>query len=271
MNWYWYDLGCGLLLVSAVAAAIKLCVDCRQILRGRRPWSCGYCGYSTVGLPTDICPECGKSWTSCPPLARRAWRAIGLVCVALAWCTTVGYLGALSQRSLQRIQVAWDYEFRLQLIGGADNGTVVVCINEEHDRPRGFTGIVRAQRAYIGLRGAESNVPRLAVSLPDLRMPDGRRADEAAVVDWWRSHISEEISNDTRTELTVLYDFLKMNRHQFPHTSWPFSREWTIQGGGSVKTRAIDTPASFLAIVLIAPLWFFGIQWLGRLFRRGVS
>lgn len=58
--WFLYCIGGGFLLGGAVAETLILFRVLKLPSERIAGESCPHCGHSTMGLPTTVCPECGR-------------------------------------------------------------------------------------------------------------------------------------------------------------------------------------------------------------------
>lgn len=241
-----------LLLLGVLGVLADVCYTGWWLLRRVGEGQCGFCGYSTVGLPTPICPECGQDHTAVRrrPAYKRFIALLFGVCV---W--TVGML-LLTETILWTV-CPWDgqwvgwYSFDQ---GGPPPVTkddlpppLIVAREWQVYWPYLVTG-ARPNPTHVYLSVKWDAPPNsLRVSVPDLRLADGRVLTPAIAEEWLRGTGTDlDADPNWPGRCAAAVDFLQANGDTLSRPRVVRFGQW--RAAGRISSPGYPTNAS-LAIV----------------------
>lgn len=240
-----------------------------QLLRARPLDCCGKCGYPTIGLPTERCPECGSNWTTYRG-ARRYWgRALVLVLVAAGWSAGLLAAGSWADSALQARYEHWDLKWELYVV--ADGGFRALPFVLRMDEKRaafkfeGQVALGQPSRVWLERKGLEDPEARFVLTLPDLATPNGAAVDSARLVRWWATVKEEGGAGVVAGDFQIVLDFLSHSVDQRP-LEWAMSprEDLLVAPFGGVESGVENTVWSESLPVCGQLIWLIGLVVLCR-------
>lgn len=222
---------------------------------GLRCWNCGY---STFGLPTHRCPECGENWTA--PRREKRWWKPGLLFVLgiSTWTCGLAWGSTEVHSRLQWFTREWSYTLRVTPEGAHSPGRLVIRIHESRVFSRNAEAAAKPTRVRIAVDGPDVTGESLVVSLPELLLRDGRQLDLDQLLDWWQGQAEEPASPSLVAEIEAVLVLLRANAHGLPdyHVA---PDGWFVDCSGGMTGSRVDTVASGLVMIATVPVWFVGV------------
>jgi hypothetical protein len=230
---------------------------------------CGKCGYSTIGLPTCICPECGSD-VRYHRVRRRAWfQFVLLLLLSSSWTVLVVHVLWRCEAYLVPAWVHFSRTYDIVYNDWQSSGEaeLVVEVDEWQEIWSGSYLTANATAATVRRRDGLLLVGGLRVSLPDLRLESGESLDAEVLRRWWEGQGVDADEKFVARELVAVREFLEANATSLPRLRQSSFATWHVSPTGSAGQMPGLSAYFIMAAITAAIGWCLGITVLGMVQR----